>query len=179
MLLFASFVLLSAGTDVDRLAAGEILVRKLDGGVLQTAAVIDAPPERVWAVVSDCSNYKNTMPLIVESERLSLQGNVMTCRVVADVPFPMSDLVSVTRAELTSGPPKWVRQWTLVSGDYDINEGSWVLEAYGSDGKKTLATYNMKVKPKTMLPEDFIANAQKARLPEIMKRLRAQFARSG
>src|SRR5262249_28891574 len=68
--------------------------------------VVDAPPAAVWAIVSKCADYVKNMPSIAASRELSREGDehsafTTVCEVTADVPFPFSDLTSVTRAKLT------------------------------------------------------------------------------
>ena len=67
MLLTTFALLMAAGADDAQLAKGEIVVHinKVAGSTVDEAvvlAVIDAPAEVVWSIVSDCANYKNTMP---------------------------------------------------------------------------------------------------------------------
>src|SRR5262245_49698304 len=82
-------------------------------------AVVNAPPARVWALVSKCADYVKNMPSIAASKELSREGDEHTkfttvCEVVADVPFPFSDLTSVSRATLTVDAPSgsYTREWT-------------------------------------------------------------------
>ena len=110
-------------------------------------AVIDAPPERVWQIVSRCNDYVKHMPRIAASKELKREGDgdafTTTCQVTADLPFPLGDLTSVSKAVhgVERGPDgagvKFTRRWTFLSGDYDLNEGSWTLLAV-DDGKKTM-----------------------------------------
>lgn len=160
--------------DAARLAAGDVLVRKPAPDTVRIIAVIDAPPEKLWAIITDCGNYKTTMPGIAASELLTADGNTMTCKVTADVPFPLPDLVSVTRVTLKVSADRFERTWTLVEGDYDRNEGSWLLERHGPDGKKTLATYTVNAKPRLPLPESVVKRAQESKLPDMMRSLRAR-----
>jgi ribosome-associated toxin RatA of RatAB toxin-antitoxin module len=139
-------------------------------------AVIDAPPEAVWALVSRCNEYKRTMPRIADSKELSRapDGMSMVCRVTADMPFPIPDLTSTTQARHKVDPGKrYERTWKLVEGDYDINEGSWVLEAMG-DGNQTRATYRLRAKPKMPVPDSMLGLFQQKALPDVIKGVRAQ-----
>ena len=95
--------------------------------------VVNAPPEDVWAVVSKCNNYAKTMPRILKSKELSREGDEATtwkakCEVTADLPFPLSDLTGITIAtHKVEAGGKYSREWTLLSGDYDINHGAWII----------------------------------------------------
>lgn len=180
---------LAAPDDDARLARGEIILttRPVAGNDIPEStvrAVVDAPPDVVWSIVSDCANYKTTMPSIADSRVVSSvppterEGpdavEVKTCRVVAHLPFPFPDLVSVTRGVHTIVPgKKWQRAWMLVEGDYDRNQGRWLLEPAGD---KTLVTYTIDAKPKVFLPAGLVAAIQQGKLPELMQRVRAKAA---
>lgn len=139
--------------------------------------VIDAPPADAWAIISKCADYSKNMPRIVKSAELSRSGDensvwTVKCQVTAHLPFPLSDLTGITQAIHKVEPGvKYSREWTLVSGDYDINHGSWTLVAI-DDGKKTFATYKIRVKPKIALPTSWIASAQRSTLKDVILRLR-------
>lgn len=139
-------------------------------------AVIDAPPEAVWKIVSHCADYPTTMVKIAAAEEQKREGDenssfITVCKVTADLPFPLPDLTSVSRAVHTVEPGvKYVRAWKLVSGDYDINEGSWTVLAI-DDGKRSKVTYRLRAKPKMMLPESMLAGFTKDTLPAVMKNL--------
>ncbi len=152
-----------------------------DVGFNIVEGVIDAPPDAVWALVSRCADYTKNMPRIAASQELSRKGDALSfttiCQVTADLPFPFSDLTSVSKAVHTVVPgSKYLRQWTFVSGDYDINEGSWTLTAL-DDGKKTRATYRLRVKPKMPLPDGMVASFSKDNMPNVIRSLRANLAK--
>lgn len=185
----ALLVATAGSPDEARLAAGEILVegRPLPGSDVPQAvarAVVDAPPEKVWAVVSDCARYQSTMPGILESKLVSSNrkpdgSEIRVCRVVTDLPFPFDDLVSVTRGVHVVEPGRlWQRSWTLVEGDYERNNGSWRVEPFGTDGRRSLVTYIVHAKPKMALPTSMIVAASHGKLRQMMKNLREQLAQA-
>src|SRR6185312_9045630 len=61
-------------------------------------AVMDAPAKKIWAVLSDCANYKYRLPRVAASELVKKEGNVHTCKVTVSMPFPLSNLSGVTAA---------------------------------------------------------------------------------
>lgn len=139
----------------------------------QVEAVIHAPPEKVWAYVSDCARYSTTFQRILASRELAREGNTVTCEVTTDLPFPLADLTSVNRAVHTVEPGKrWLREWKLVSGDYDFNQGSWELVPFRGDAGRTLARYRLHAQPKVGLPQGLVQAAQERNLPGVMHRLR-------
>lgn len=141
--------------------------------------VINAPPQAVWSVVVDCGRYSKTMDNVKSSKRVSgsLTGGQMRCELVADLPWPLSDLrsvVDVSFGKLKGGGFK--RTWKLVEGDYKRNEGSWTLTPLDG-GAHTLLRYELHVEPKTSVPEWLKRKAAKAKVPGMFKRLRAEVAK--
>jgi hypothetical protein len=141
--------------------------------------VVEAAPEVVWRIVSRCADYKKNMPRILSSRELARSGDenvafTATCEVTADLPFPLADLTSINRAEHTVQPGvRYVRTWKLVSGDYDVNEGSWTLVALAG-GSRTRVTYRLRAKPRVPLPEALLRQAQAGTLPDMLRNLRTQ-----
>ncbi len=172
-------LLLLGGTSVRAADDIKIWSEKVAGSDLPFAvveAVVDAPPARVWELVSHCNNYVRTMPRIVESKELAREGSDLafttTCRVVADLPFPLSDLTSVSKAVHVVEPDQlYMRKFSFVAGDYEINEGAWLLLAFDG-GRKTKVNYRLRAKPKFPLPDAMLASFQQQALPDLIKRLR-------
>jgi ribosome-associated toxin RatA of RatAB toxin-antitoxin module len=143
-------------------------------------ATIAAPAAAVWAIVSNCADYRASMPNIAQSRELSRTGDPSSsfttmCEVTADLPFPFSDLTSVNRAVHTVEPGKrYVRAWTMVRGDYDFNEGSWTIVPL--DERTSKATYRLRVRPKISVPDSMLGIFQAQTMPKIIARLRARTA---
>jgi ribosome-associated toxin RatA of RatAB toxin-antitoxin module len=139
-------------------------------------ADIAAPASLVWGLVSACNDYKKNMPSIASARELSRTGDssssfTTVCEVTADLPFPLSDLTSVSKAVHTVEPGKrYVRAWTMISGDYDYNEGSWTVVAV--DDKTSRATYRLRVRPKMPVPDSMLGTFQAGTMPKIIDRLR-------
>jgi hypothetical protein len=169
------------GADVDkRLAAGEVIVstEAVAGSEVPRVslqAVIDAPPEKVWAIIDDCGNYAKTMPHIAASKQLARDAGWVQCRITASMPFPLSDLTSETLGIIEVEPGvRYARNWKLLSGDYHSNTGGWVLTPYNGDPKRTYARYSLHADPKMHVPQVFITRAQKSSLPAMIENLRKQ-----
>lgn len=149
-------------------------IKNTDNPEVIVKAVIDAPPEKVWKIVADCSRYKQTMNRIASSKQISVKGNEVICEVEIDMPFPLSNLNGRTKAIHTITPTRWERRWTLIKGDYKYNNGSWVLEPFGDSGQRTLATYRVHAEPNTSVPDWVREKAQKKSLPEMIERVRKE-----
>ncbi len=170
-------VAVSARADDDGVKVASEKVAGSDVPVNVAEGVIDAPAADVWKVVSTCANYAKTMPRIVKSKELAREGDEASvwkvkCEITVGLPFPLSNLTGVTQATHTvEKDVKYVRAWTLVSGDYHMNTGSWTLVAIDG-GKRTKATYRIQVNPKVALPTSWMASAQRNSLKDVIVRLR-------
>jgi ribosome-associated toxin RatA of RatAB toxin-antitoxin module len=139
-------------------------------------AVLSQPPEKVWAILSDCSKYKGRMPRVASAKLLKKDGNKFTCEVTVEVPFPFSNLTAVTEAVHTESAEGMSRRWKLVRGDYKKNEGSWEIKPIDG-GKKSQVTYSLHVEPNTALPASILQAAQKKAIPDLFVRLEKEAAK--
>ena len=164
--------------DTARLDGGEIILRTSDvaGSELPRAtvwAVIDAPLAPIWAIIDRCSDYKRTMVRVLASEELSRKGDVVTCRITVDMPWPFDDLTATTRATHTIDPGKRHRRaWTLVQGDYKRNEGSWTFVPWQGAPDRTLAIYTVHAEPNVSIPVAIQKRASRSTLPDLITQLR-------
>lgn len=161
----------------NRLASGEIIVTteaapNSSMPIVRVTGVIDAPPEAIWEIVSQCERYPGRMPRIKEGRELSRDGSTVVCEVVVGLPFPLKDLKATSRSVHTVGPPEWRREWTLIEGDYERNDGSWVLRRFNGDDQRTLAIYTVHAEPHSSIPAGLRRRAQESSMPEIIERLR-------
>ncbi len=162
---------------IRRLEAGEVLISTEDvpGRSLprvKGTGLIKAPPEKVWALVADCANYKHTMPRTIESQELGREGGRVRCRLELDMPFPLSDLWVETESVNTALPGRrYRRAWSLRGGDFRENTGSWTLEPYDG-GKLTVVTYEALSEPKVPLPRLVVKRMQEITLPDVFAGLR-------
>jgi ribosome-associated toxin RatA of RatAB toxin-antitoxin module len=137
---------------------------------------MDLPPRKVWAVVSDCAHYREHLPRIAASELLKRDGNLQTCRVTVQMPFPLANLTSVTAAVLEENESGMLRRWKLVSGDFKANEGSWEVKPL-ERGASSLVVYTIHAEPNGGVPAWLRESAQKKALPELFERVKAEARR--
>lgn len=167
----------AAGDFKERLDKGEIIVytRPVKGSetpAIWLKGVVNAPPRKVWDVVRRCANYHRSMPRIAASVQIRQAGNKFYCRVTADMPFPYSDITSVTEATHTEGQDRFTRRWRLISGDYTANSGAWELSPYKGDPKRTYVVYHIHAVPKPYIPGWIREKAQKSSMPKMIEQLR-------
>jgi ribosome-associated toxin RatA of RatAB toxin-antitoxin module len=158
-----------------KLESGEILVYPAPGGAegeLVLKAVVDAAPRRVWDLVSRCDRYAETMSRVKSGRLLSRKGKEVICEVTVDMPIPFSDLTAVTRAIHEERGDRFSRRWQLLRGDYKANRGSWALEPFAGNPRRTLVVYRIHAVPNVSLPRWIRDSAQRRSLPEMIRKLR-------
>jgi ribosome-associated toxin RatA of RatAB toxin-antitoxin module len=164
--------------DQAQLDKGEVLVRSLtptgdEGVAAEARAVVGAPPDKVFAVVDDCANFKAFMPRVKNSALRRTEGDAKICYTEIGMPFPISNLNSEVRSVSSKLPNGgFQRTWTLVKGTYKRNNGTWKVEPWGADGAKSLVTYTLDVNPDVMIPDAIIRKAQTGSLPDVFEALR-------
>lgn len=170
-----------AAGDEPRLERGDVVVesRPVRGSDYQEVlarGVIDAPPARVWKLLTHCERFRRTLPRILASRELSRRkdGDAVrvVCQITADMPWPYSDLMEVTEARLTVKEGVWRRSWRLLRGDYKENRGSWELQQFRGDQGRTLLTYRAVVVPTSWVPGWIRRAAQRRTLPQMYRRFR-------
>lgn len=165
-----------------KLRAGEIVVssKEVSGSDMPqftVEGVIDAPPSKVWPTVYDCDNYSSWYSSLKTSKLVSKTGNTWICQEEAKMPFPFSNLDAKVRATLTTGKDRWKREWEMIEGDYDRNDGQCVLTPFEGDGNKTLIRYTVLADPKVAVPDGLMKRGTAKRLPQIIEDLRAEAKR--
>ncbi len=163
-----------AGLAKGKIYVNEHKVKGTDSPEMRITAVVEAPPERIWPLVSNCNQFSRTMPRISKGKILSRKGNIMVCRVTVDVPFPLSDLTSTTRNVIHKRPADgyYARHWKMISGDYKRNRGSYIVSRFKKNPKRTLVKYIVFVEPKMAVPTWLRAMAQKKSLPKMIRKIR-------
>ena len=131
--------------------------------------IIKVDPKDLWAVISDCANFKKTMSNIMESKFLGYKNGFKRCELVVDLPFPLSNLRSVVDVTLKEDKNGYTRTWKLVEGDYHKNTGEWKLSKR-PDGYTHLR-YMVHVEPKVSIPDFIQRAAQKTKIPGIFEDL--------
>lgn len=164
----------------ERLAKGEVIVhfKAVRGPIKEGTAigVVDAPPERVFRMVTDNENFEQFMPYVKQSdvERIA-EGSIINYQYF-DFPLPIGDRyykLHILRAVENTNTGRVFRStWTYVKGSGNIKEtyGSWTLKEYGQG--KTLVTYVCCTDPGGRLPKWALNMATKISLPQVIDRVR-------
>jgi hypothetical protein len=85
------------------------------------------------------------------------------------LPFPLKDRHFILKVERF--PETFKSQLIEILGNTPVNRGSWRLEPFESEPKKTLAVYTLYIDPGLCLPKTLIQKGMK-KLPGVMRSLR-------
>ncbi|MEM7662035.1 MAG: SRPBCC family protein [Pseudomonadota bacterium] len=135
------------------------------------SVIIDAAPERIWAVMTDCEATEQIVPQLRHCE-VEMEGNGWDHRRhdMRSGPFRIS---SVFRSDYE--PLKSITI-SKVSGDLEVQEGSWTLTPR-QDGSVELR-YEAWSKPKIWVPRWFISRSVKRDAPKILANLKSMAERT-
>lgn len=135
-------------------------------------AIVNAPPEQVFAVIADVERYHEFFKRVVQSRIVARQLGSYDFYYKIDLPWPLSDLSCTTRNvhEIDRKKRRFKRSWTLLNGTFSHNQGYWLVQAYPDN--KTLLTYSVLLRPKLSLPQSILNYVSKVALPRSVKAVR-------
>lgn len=143
---------------MEKLRKGQVLTKleksnasKYD--VATSRGVIDAPIQKVFAVLTDFENYEKFIPRVQESKILRSEGHVIYYKSHLNMPWPISDVFYECKATLY--PEKNYYDFELVPGTgkgVKHFSGHWKFESFDGDPEKTLATYMLNYAPEKNYP---------------------------
>jgi Polyketide cyclase / dehydrase and lipid transport len=148
-------------------------------------ALVDAPPWRVFAVISDYDRFADFMPYVTQSKTLRTEGLDRWVQQRLSFPFlPISDRHYVIKlhAQVISGDNRfYCVDWTLAehqeseSSDLGvipvINDGFWLLRSVGG-GAQTDVAYFVHTDPGGWISAWIANRANEKALPEVIQALR-------
>ena len=138
----------AAGVDqtvIHQLTGGSplVVVEEHEGGGLKLVTggvLVEAPPEAVWAVITDYSKYPDWMPEVEEVTVIKDNGRVKDIKY--DLLFKISIItrkITYTLRKISKEPTRI--EWELVEGDFDHSIGGWQLVPTRG-GEATMAYYS-------------------------------------
>lgn len=144
---------------------------------------VDAPPEKVFAVVTDYEHQVGHMPYVQDQAVFSRTESQVVFWAIADFPLvSRRDWIVKSFLEKNLQGGVWRASWqpSAVADvpppehgvvRLEVNTGSWTMQPIDG-GKRTLATYQLLTDPGGSIPK-FIANrANTTALPELFARVR-------
>lgn len=159
-----------------RIQRGEIIVRveQTDEPIKRTlvAGLIDAPPEVVYPIYTDFESYPELFKAARSSEIVKREGNVWTCRVVMDFPWPLGSrwVTNFTYMD----PAKTAFTFKKFEGTVKIYEGS--LEVIPEPNGRSRVIYAAKVDPDLPVPAWLVNFISANYFPMTVQRVRDKVA---
>jgi Polyketide cyclase / dehydrase and lipid transport len=166
----------------EKLVEGETIVslKTIKGPIKEGTVIglIDAPPERVFKIVTDNDNFEEFMPYVTQSDVEQGEEGAIINYQHLDFPFPVGDryykINIINTIESKKRGQVFISAWTYVKGSGNIDDtyGSWILEEYNKG--KTLVTYIVCTDIGGWIPSWAQNMATEIALPEIIERVRQQ-----
>lgn len=139
-------------------------------GHVRAVVDIDAPPEKVWRIMTDCAAAKIMI------------STLATCRIVeGDMARGWDIREHVTRRNLVFPGMRIVFRsdyepfsrirFRLVSGDLKVEQGEWKLQALG-DGRRTRVFYDNRLAVDWPVPKALIREALRKDTPKVLMNLK-------
>jgi len=171
--------------ELRRLAAGEVFVQLVpspgdrpEEGV--ATGVVDAPPERVFAALTDFAHYQEWVPFVERSDAHPEAGGSVVSAQSLRLPVLVGKRSYKIRAVANIAQAKdgkvWSTRWTYVPGSGNVvdTHGSWTVTGFGAG--RALATCRLFTDPGSV-PRWLVNRATGQSLPWIFKGLRQQVLR--
>ena len=171
--------LLQNQDNTQKLAAGEVLIKvekivDMHGksAHIQSAVQINATPEQVWTVLTDCVRAPSYVPGLKKCEILE-QAVDQSWDIRRHTNKPAALLPTIiSEFKCDYVYPQSV-SFEGVGGDMDANSGAWHLRPT-KDGTATIVTYRATVRAKTILPDKMLRKIMKKNIPKVMHALRKE-----
>lgn len=167
-----------ADTQVQRrLAAGEVVVEAATAsdpegsrGRVRAAVLIEARPEAIWAVITDCREAVKFVPGLRLCRRIdgAPDGRWVNIEQEIDYSWFLRTVHNVLRADCD--PPRRI-DFHRVSGDLKQEAGSWLLTPTPG-GSATVVEYEMYLDPGFWIPQWLINRTLRKDVPGALAGLR-------
>lgn len=155
-----------------RLQKGEIIVHieQTKEPIKHTLVVglIAAPPEDVFPIYTDFESYPELFKSARSSEVLKREGNVMTCKVIIDFPWPLG-MRWVTNHTVLD-PTTTSFTFKKFEGSVKIYEGA--LKVLPEARSRSRVVYMAKVDPDLPVPAWLVNRVQAHYFPMVIQRVR-------
>ena len=131
-------------------------------------ATVEAPPGRVFDVLTDIERYPEYLPRVLKSERRP--GDRVFTELKA--PWPLRNIWFITRVErLVKGSVRLFR-WAMEKGNIRRNEGTWTVRPLARAKDSSRLRYEGVIELHNLLPPALLKFAEEQELPRIVQALR-------
>ena len=140
----------------------------------ERSIVIHAPPEKVFAVITDYEKYPEFLPEVKKVKVEGGQGSIKEVTYMVDI---KAKVITYTLKHTAERPTKL--SWTMVKGEMmKGNDGAWTLKP-GAQSGTTEATYAIDLKLSSLVP-GFIEKAlAEQSLPGLLANFKARAEKLG
>jgi hypothetical protein len=170
-----------------RLASGEVLLASREVGPRSLAeelgrGIVEAPPERVFAALTDFAHYREWVPFVKSSDAAPQGDGAVISFQSLVLPFPLGKRFYKIRAssgvEGHGEARVWRTWWTYVPGSGNVvdHHGWWILVPYGAS--RTLAACALYTDPGRGVPAWAAHRGTAMTMPYVFSGLRQQVHRS-
>jgi len=157
-----------------QLAAGQVAVRMLFDGnqsrmQVLAAVKVNATPETIWRVLTDCEHAANFIPGVKRCRRVQSAPDDSWEIVEQEAKYSwfMPAVTTMIRAEYQR--PRRI-DFKRISGDLKQEDGNWVL-ASAADAA-TIVEYELYVDPGFWIPRVLLRHSLRAELPAALTAVR-------
>ena len=153
-------------------------------------ALIDGPPWRAFAAVSDYDRYADFMPYVKQSETVRNDGGVRWVFQHLAFFFPISDRSYTIKLTDVASRPKdqfYCIEWSLAEDGAanrdmpgivpSVNDGFWILRPLAG-GTKTDVTYFLHSDPGGWLSAGIIDRVNRVALPDVIRAVQKRMTNS-
>ncbi len=160
-----------------QLADGKVAVRiEFEGDPsrirVQAAVKINASPEAIWTVLTDCDHASSFIPGVKRCRRIESAPDDSWEIIEHEAKFSwfMPAITSVIRTEYKR--PDRI-DFQRISGDLKYEQGDWVLDpAPSTDDPATIVEYDLHVDPGFWVPRVLLRHSLRSELPAALTALR-------
>ena len=98
---------------------------------------IDAPPQKVWAALTNYENYPNLIPSATSYKIVEHNGNTLVIDTRGRQIIKLQG-----RVRYTEDPEHFVLKWEKVKSNINLNSGYWELKPVDRDGRTITEVYH-------------------------------------
>ncbi|MBM3422283.1 MAG: SRPBCC family protein [Chlorobi bacterium] len=128
---------------------------------------IDAPPEAVWAALTDYDNLSATLPKVVSSRAAERHGTTVLLDQTGKTGIFFFEKTVTFRLRVEEEYLRRIR-FEQVSGDFETYRGTWAIEEL-PERNGTILLYEAEIKPAFFAPAVLVSFVQRQDLPGILK----------
>jgi len=128
---------------------------------------VDVPPQWLMAVIVDFHGYPDFLPEVRSTRVLRTEEDAWEVEFELQVIRPVRYVLRLERQGETG------LSWSLVSGLFRSNDGSWQLEAL-DDGARVRATYTIDVQLGVFMPGSLVNTLVGRSLNEMLEAFKAR-----